>query len=113
MSTHIKIMAILTARPRKAVPLKLLLESMAPPSRAEPGNLRWDVWQDLANPGRFVLDELYKDEAAAAAHRETPHFKNYLAQVNDLAERIAATLSPAMVADDACSSASPPMSEQS
>ena len=58
-------------------------------TRAEPGNLRWDIWQDQADANRFVLDELYVDKAAVAAHRETPHFKNYLAQINNLADRTA------------------------
>ena len=71
MSNPVKIVAILAARPGKADELKALLSSMLARSRAEPGNLRWDIWQDQADPDRFVLDELYTDKAAAAAHRET------------------------------------------
>lgn len=93
-----KIVAILAARPGKAEDLKALLLGMAPSCRAEPGNLRWDVWQDRAEPGRYVLDELYVDADAVAAHRETPHFKNYVAKINDLAERLAVVLDPADVA---------------
>jgi quinol monooxygenase YgiN len=98
MSTNVKIIAVLTARPGKADELKALLFGMVPPSRAEPGNLRWDVWQDQAEPTRFVLDELYTDNAAIAAHRDAAHFKNYIANVSDLAERTALVLDPAMVA---------------
>jgi quinol monooxygenase YgiN len=76
MPNPVKIMAILAARPGKTDELKALVLGMVAPSRAEPGNLRWDVWQDQADTGRFVLDELYKDNAAVAAHRETPHFKH-------------------------------------
>jgi quinol monooxygenase YgiN len=56
---------------------------------AEPGNLRWDVWQDRAHSERYVLDELYLDGAAAEAHRKTPHYQDYLAKVPELAERTA------------------------
>jgi len=97
MSTSIKIMAILTALPGKAAGLKALLDGMAPHCRAEPGNLRWDVWQDQSQAGRYVLDELYRDNAAVAAHRETPHFKDYLSRIHDLAERTAVVLDPANV----------------
>lgn len=90
-----KITAILTARPGKTDELRALLVGMAPACRAEPGNLRWDVWRDQANADRFVLDELYVDSAAVAAHRETAHFKAYLARINDLAERTAFVLDPA------------------
>lgn len=97
MPGPVKIVAILAARPGKTNELKALVLGMVAASRAEPGNLRWDVWQDQAEPGRFVLDELYKDEAAVAAHRETAHFRDYLARINDLAERTALVLDPAEV----------------
>ncbi len=100
MTQHVKITAILTARPGKAEALRALLDGMVPHCRAEAGNLRWDVWQDQTLPGRYVLDELYRDAAAATAHRETPHFKNYASQIGDLADRVAVTLNPADVAED-------------
>lgn len=98
MSNHIKIMAILTARPGKVDALKALLDSMVEASRAEPGNLRYDLWQDQAAPDSFVLDELYTDAAAVAAHRATPHFQAYLGKINDLADRTALLLDPVRVA---------------
>lgn len=98
MSNPVKIMAILAARPDKADELKALLLGMAPACRAEPGNLRWDIWQDQADPTRFALDELYADKAAVAAHRETAHFRNYFSKINDLAERTALVLDPADIA---------------
>ena len=98
MANHVKVFAILTARPGKAEALQALLFGMAPHSRAEPGNLRWDIWQDQAQPGRFVLDELYTGAEAAAAHRETPHYKDYLGKIGDLADRTALVLDPAETA---------------
>ena len=97
MTSQIKITAILTARPDKADKLLSLLTGMAPQCRAEPGNLRWDVWRDQSERARFVLDELYVDSAAAAAHRATPHYKDYLAQIPDLADRFAIVSDPAQV----------------
>ena len=82
-----KITAILKARAGKAGQLESLLRQLAVASRLEPGNLRWDIWQDQADAGTFVLDELYADDAAVLAHRATPHFQAYLASINDLAER--------------------------
>ena len=84
---HRKITAILKAKPGKAAELESLLKQLAIASRLEPGNLRWDIWQDQADAGTFVLDELYADDAAVLAHRATPHFQAYLASINDLAER--------------------------
>ena len=98
MATQRKIVAILVARPGMAGDLRALLDGMVVASRAEPGNLQYDLWRDQADAGRFVLEELYADDAAVAAHRATPHFKNYLAKINDLAERTAIVLDPLAVA---------------
>ena len=39
------------------------------------GCLRFDVLQDTEDPHTFFYYEVYTDEAARMAHRETPHFK--------------------------------------
>lgn len=44
-------------------------------SRQEPGIVRFDVLVDRADPFHVVLVEIYRDEAAAAAHKETPHYQ--------------------------------------
>lgn len=85
MSNPVKIVAILTARPGKTAELRILLEGMIRYSRAEAGSLRYDLWQDQAEPSRFVLDELYTNAGAIAAHRATPHFQTHLAKINDIA----------------------------
>jgi quinol monooxygenase YgiN len=97
MPSPAKIIAILTAKPGKAEELKALLVGMAPHSRGEPGNLRWDVWQDQSQPDRFVIDELYRDDAAIDAHRQTPHYLDYRARVGDLADRTSSVLGPLAV----------------
>ena len=43
-------------------------------STREPGNRRFDVLQDAADPTRFLLYEAYVSAADAAAHKETPHY---------------------------------------
>jgi quinol monooxygenase YgiN len=98
ITSPIKIVAVLTARPGKADELRDLLDGMIAPSRAEPGNLRYDLWADPVQPGRFVLDELYENADAVAAHRASPHFQSYLAAINDLAARSAFLLDPLSVA---------------
>ena len=44
----------------------------------EAGCLRFDVIQDRDQPNRFYFYEVYRDQAALEAHRQTPHFKRYL-----------------------------------
>lgn len=87
MNTTRKITALLVAKPGRAAELEALIRGMVAPCRAEAGNIRWDIWQDRDNPGRFVLDELYVDDAAITAHRESAHFLAYAGQIGELAER--------------------------
>ena len=47
----------------------------------EPGNLRFDVLRSTEDPTRFLLYEVYVDEASAKAHKETPHYAAWRASV--------------------------------
>jgi len=94
MSTPVKTIAILAAKRGMAEELRALLDGMVVPSRAEPGNLQYNLWRDHADAGSFVLEELYTDRAAVAAHHATPHFEKYLSKINDLAERTLIMLDP-------------------
>jgi len=49
----------------------------------EPGALRFDVIQQIDDPNRFILYEVYKDEAGAAAHKETAHYAKWRDTVAD------------------------------
>mgnify|MGYP000349245278 CR=1 FL=1 len=41
----------------------------------ENGNMRFDILQSDDDPTRFLLYEAYVDATAAAAHKETAHYK--------------------------------------
>ena len=52
-------------------------EKNAVASRDEPGIVRFDVLSDRADPTHVVLVEIYRDEAAAAAHKDTGHYQRW------------------------------------
>ena len=97
MPLRVKVIALLTVRPGGAGELTNLLLGMAPLCRVETGSLRWDIWQDQTRSDRYVLDELYVDDVAVAAHRDTAHDKGYLRRIGDLADRTARVLGPVAV----------------
>ncbi len=49
----------------------------------ENGNLRFDLLQLADDPTKFVLYEAYEDEASAAAHKDTSHYKEWRETVAD------------------------------
>lgn len=46
-------------------------------SLGEPGVVRFDVVQDLDDPTRFALLEVYRSEADTRAHKETAHYAKW------------------------------------
>lgn len=49
----------------------------------EPGNLRFDVLQDDADPSKFVLYEAYVSEEASSEHKKTAHYLTWREKVAD------------------------------
>ncbi len=47
--------------------------------RDEPGCLRFDVIEDVAEPDHFMFYEAYLDDDALAAHKAAPHFEGWAA----------------------------------
>jgi quinol monooxygenase YgiN len=46
-------------------------------SVAEPGVIRFDLLEQVDDPTRFQLIEIYRDEAAPAAHKATAHYAHW------------------------------------
>jgi len=69
--------------------VEAVLRTMVPATRAEEGNRRYDLFrsEDPTGARLLFLVEHYVDEAAIAAHREAPHYKQYRAAVLPLLER--------------------------
>ena len=53
-------------------------------SNQEPGIARFDVLQQADDPTRFCLLEVYRSQAAPAAHRETAHYQTWRETVKDM-----------------------------
>lgn len=56
-------------------------------SRAEEGNISYDLYEDLSDAGAVCFIEHWKDEAAVAAHNTSPHFLKWIARKESLVER--------------------------
>lgn len=50
----------------------------------EPGVARFDVVQQLDDPTRFVLVEVYRSEEATVAHKATAHYATWRDTVADM-----------------------------
>ena len=66
-----------TAQPGQEDAVRDHILALVEPSRAEPGNLAYQLHVDPENPRVFVVYEQYVDEAAFKAHGESEHFKRH------------------------------------
>jgi quinol monooxygenase YgiN len=52
----------------------------------EEGISKFDVLQEINNPQRFLLNEVYTDENAALEHKKTEHYKKWKSTVENMME---------------------------
>ncbi|MFX0576209.1 putative quinol monooxygenase [Nocardia nepalensis] len=73
-----------TAKPGRETELRETLEDMVAPTLAEAGCLAYELYLHPSDPSRVVLLEEWVDEAALAAHFETPHLKECAATLDEI-----------------------------
>lgn len=50
----------------------------------EPGNLRFEVYQDADDPTQFILFEMFESPQARQLHFETPHLLKFRSVVGEM-----------------------------
>jgi quinol monooxygenase YgiN len=55
-------------------------------SAKESGVARFDFLQQQDDPSKFVLFEVYRDDAAPAKHKETAHYNEWVEKVTHMFE---------------------------
>jgi quinol monooxygenase YgiN len=53
-------------------------------SLQEPGVARFDFLEDVEQPGRFILVEVYRTAEDAGRHKETAHYKHWAETVGTM-----------------------------
>ena len=71
-------------KPEFVEPFQQATVQNAAASVKEPGIARFDVVRQTDDPTRFVLIEVYRDQAATAAHKETAQYKKWAAAVAEM-----------------------------
>jgi len=80
----------LTAKPGQVERLRSELLNVGRASLGdEPGCHRFDVLKLRNSPDNLAIYEVYEDETAYKAHKETPHFKAFLPLAGDLVAELA------------------------
>jgi len=77
----------IAVKPEEVPEFLAATELNAAASRAEPGILRFDVLTDRDDPAHIVLVEIYRDQAAADAHKQTTHYAQWSEAVTSMMAR--------------------------
>jgi len=76
------------ANPGKEAEVANIFGKLEEASRQEPGCLMYVVHRHRANPRVFFIYEQYHNDAALEAHRQSPHFQQYvITALKDIGER--------------------------
>jgi quinol monooxygenase YgiN len=82
------IFAMIKIKPdQRAAFLDTIKETAFRSVSSEPGCMRFDVFQDLADENRYILYEVYTDEEAFKNHLTTSHAQSAMARSQDWAEK--------------------------
>lgn len=66
----------ITGKQGKEEELKRELLNLTAPTRAEPGNVRYDLYQSPDQPNQFMRYEVWRNPDALEEHKATPHIKD-------------------------------------
>ncbi len=78
------VIAELVSKPDRADALRDVLVPFVEGARKEPGCQHYTLLEDRQTPGRFLTYEIWTNEAALAAHNQTPEIKAAGAQLADI-----------------------------
>ena len=81
--TEVRVIARAVARQGKQDQLRVLLQGMLVPTRAESGCKSYELYESDST-GRFYFDETWESQAALDEHVATPHFKHLEQTIGEL-----------------------------
>ncbi len=76
--SKICLLAEFVLKPGALEELMPIIRELVNESRAEKGNISYDLAQDPENPNRLFVVEKWISEKAIEEHNSTPHFQNFI-----------------------------------
>lgn len=84
MDDRLHLVADLRAKPGQAAALREVLAGLVAPSRTDPGCESYELHVDTADPGHFVLTEIWTTRDLWQAHMATPHLAAFQGRTDAL-----------------------------
>ena len=84
LDTMLIVQVVVRVKPDAVAAFRVATLANARASVREPGVARFDILQDVEDPTRFVLIEVYRTPEAPASHKATAHYLAWREAVDDL-----------------------------
>lgn len=75
MAQALTAVTFIRGKPGAEEEVKRELLSLSAPTRAEPGNLRYDLYRSVDEPGQFMRLEVWRSAAALELHKGSPYLR--------------------------------------
>lgn len=83
---ELKIIAVMKVKADAVEALKPIFQAVVTGSQEEEGCISYNLYQDIADPTKFVMVEEWKSQAAIDFHNTTEHYKTFKAASADKIE---------------------------
>jgi quinol monooxygenase YgiN len=75
------IVATITIKPEYKAEILNAVKAVVDATRKEPGNIFYDVFEDVKNPLKLTFIETWKSQSAIDSHNNSAHFKTFVKAV--------------------------------
>jgi len=86
------IVATIIVKPEYKEDVLKAIKAVVDATRKEPGNIFYDVFEDVGNPLKFVFIETWKSQAAIDSHNKAAHFNDFAKAIEGKATLEVSTL---------------------
>lgn len=80
---ELKIIAVIVVKPAYQEELEKAFHTVVDETRKESGNISYELHQDIKNPLKYTILEVWKSQAAIDEHNESVHFKAFVAAIEN------------------------------
>ena len=80
--SELKIVAAIAVKQQYQSEIETALKTVVDATRKEAGNVSYDLHQDLKNPLKYTILEVWKSQAAIDEHNASAHFKAFVAAID-------------------------------
>jgi Uncharacterized conserved protein len=87
--TELKIVAVIVVKAAYQEELEGVFHTVVDETRKEEGNISYDLHQDIQNPMKYTILEVWKSQAAIDAHNASAHFNAFVKAIEGKVDSLA------------------------